>query len=62
MPKKLVTFTSTICIEIEVREGVTHTGDLSQEEADQAWEQLYNRSEEDGVSIWSMEEGDLEDL
>lgn len=61
MPKKIITFTSIICVEIEVREGVLLTQDLSQEEMDQAWEVLDNRSMDDGNSIWSMEEGELGD-
>lgn len=61
MVKKLVTFTSTVCIEIEVRDGIKTVSDLSQEEVDQAWEMLDNRSADDGTSIWSMEDGELED-
>lgn len=61
MPKKIICFTSCYLVEIDVRDGVTTTQDLSQEEIDQAWEILDQRSSEDGVSIWSMEEGDLED-
>lgn len=59
--KKIVTFTSIVCVEIEVREGINNTQDLSQEELDKAWEALENRSFEDGNSIWSIEDGDLED-
>ena len=61
MPKKIITFTSITCVEIEVREGVGNTQDLSQEELDQAWEALGNRSMDDGTSIWSIEEGELGD-
>lgn len=59
--KKIVTFTSMVCVEIDVREGVSNTQDLSQEELDKAWEALESRSFEDGNSIWSIEEGELED-
>ena len=59
--KKIVTFTSIVCVEIDVREGVNNTKDLSQEELDKAWEELENRSSDDSNSIWSIEEGELED-
>lgn len=58
MPQKTVKFIACVSAQIEVRDGVKTTQDLSEEEMEKAWSKLHDNA---FYAEWSMEEGELED-